>query len=358
MSIEARPTDTITKNNLFVGMPFILFERKLASGAFDTPRNLGIIDSAELQKTIEVLQLTNKQSGITVLEKEAIGRIEPRLQIGIFNFEPANMRYFLASKSLTEVSSSTVVVTDDEVTVPSLFPNEYAPLSNALITTEPLTDLDPKTVTSEAVGTGDGSSNAFALDFPVLVVGDLTTITVGGVTYTPIAVSAAATGNEVEVVVGAVATSGNLEFFVGGSTTPPPNGDAIVATYTSTMTFTSGTDYTLDPTDGRIRFLDTDKVRIGQILEADYSYTQLDETTFVPFTQGSFEGRVTIKQLTGLGVNFIWDIPSASIRLNDDPFAWNADDFATGTITMNILSVGGCAPFGTWRHFPETPDVC
>lgn len=363
MSVFARPTDTVTKGNLFIGLPIVLFERKLANGSFDTPRNLGIVDSAELQKVVNVAQLRNRSSGVSVLERELVRQLEPSLVIGMFNFEPENMRLFLAGKTLTTVASSTPAVTDDVFVAPQ-DPKAFGKLANRLITTEPLTALTYQTVTDENVGTGDGTSGDtsgdFALDYTVAAVGDVTSVTVGGVAFTPIAVAAAASGNEVEVVVGASSTSGNLRFAVGGVYSNVTG--QILATYTPSHTLTSLTEYVLDPQEGRLRIRrDTGepaefKVSAGQALLADYSYTQPDETQFDAFTQSTFEGRATIQHLTDdAGVNFIWDVPSVSIRVNDDAFAWNADDFAVGSLTMNILQDPSqpTKPFGTFRQFPE-----
>lgn len=368
MAVETRPVDTISKENLFIGLPIVLFERKLSDGTFDVPRNLGILDSSELQKAVEIAQLRNRASGLSVLEREIIRQIEPSLALGVFNFEPENMRLLLASKSLTEVASSTVVVTNDPFTVPNDF-DKFGALANRSITTEPLTSLNAAPVTSEAVGTGQGgtfgeTTGDFALDFPILVIGDVTSYLEGATERvgnlvagtTPLA-------GEIGIVVGAVANSGQITYPAGEA---PASGDDIVATYTPSFTFTNLTDYVLDPFEGRLRILGGSgqggefKTRAGQILHADYSYNQPDENQLAPFTQASFEGRATVKQLTDVGVNFIWDIPVVSIRVNDDALTWNADDFATGSLTMNLLSDPSApsAPFGTWRHFPETPASC
>jgi len=369
MAVETRPVDTISKDNLFIGLPIVLFERLLPSGAYDVPRNLGVLDSAELAKAVEVAQFRNKTSGLSVLEREVVRLIEPTLTLGMFNFEPENMRLLLASKSFTEVTTSTVVVVDDEFTVPDDF-TKFGALSNRAISTEPLTDLDPKTVTSEAVGTGDGvlgtTSGDFALDYPILVIGDITAFTVGVNNRLADLVAGAPGAGQIGVVVGAVATSGFIDFEGTGNGVVPAAAEAVVATYTPSFTFANLTDYTVDPFEGRLRILGGSgqggefKTRAGQTLIADYSYVQPTETQLKPFTQSSFEGRATIKQLTDVGVNFIWDVPVVSIRVNDDALSWNADDFATGALTMNLLAdpSAPATPFGVWRHFPETPAAC
>jgi hypothetical protein len=365
MSVIARPIDTITKENLFIGYPIVLFERLLSSGSYDVPRNLGIVDAAELQTIVGISQLRNQSSGVSVIEREVVRQLEPSLVFGIFNFEPENMRLFLASSELTSLSPSTVVVTDNEYVVPN-DTNKFGVLSNRNLTTPALTDLTFKTITAEDVGTGDGTlgavSGEYALDHSVAAVGDVTGLTVAGVAFTPIAVGAAAAGNEVEVVVGASGTSGNLQFFVGGA--PSDVTGAIAATYTPSHALVNGTDYLVDPYEGRVRMLFGSgegaefKVDPDQILLADYSYARFASTQMRPFTQSTFEGRATIQQLTeGLGVNYIWTVPVVSIRVNDEAFSWSAEDFAVGSLTMNILSDPSSvtAPYGTFIQYPETP---
>jgi len=186
---------------------------------------------------------------------------------------------------------------------------------------------------------------------------------VAGVAYAPIAVGANAAGNEVEVVInetdGAHPTgSGSLEFFVGGTTTPPPNGAAIVATYTPSFSgadFLLNTDFFVDPLVGRIRFFDPTGASNSpfrttgdnQPMLVGYDYSQNAANDLVPFTQNVFEGKATIKHLTDVGINFIWQIPSASIRITDDGLTFDAADFASAVLVLNILNAGGSAPYGT-----------
>lgn len=368
MAVETRPVDTISKENLFIGLPIVLFEQKLASGAFDVPRNLGLLDSAELAKTVEIAQLRNKTSGLSVLEREVVRLVEPVLNIGMFNFEVKNTQLMLASCDIVNFSASTTVVLNDEVTVPNAF-TKFANLTNRDITTDPLTSLDPKVNTLEVVtasapgGSFGETPGDFALDFPILLITDVAlyqeTTLAGVVTdRTADLVAGAAIGTgDIGIAVGATTTSGDIDYFTAEA---PAAGLKIEVTYTPTFTFTNLTDYVLDPFEGRIRFLDVDKVKAGQVLLADYSFTQPIEDRLKPFTQASFEGKATVKQLTDVGINFIWDIPSVSIRVNDDPLTWNADDFATGSLTMNILAdpASPANPFGIWRQFPESTVAC
>ena len=97
--------------------------------------------------------------------------------------------------------------------------------------------------------------------------------------------------------------------------------------------------------------------RPAQLLDIDYTYNDFSRNDLTPFTQNVTLGRARISHLTNIGVNFIWDVPSASVRIDDNDFEWNPEDFAVGTLTLNILNdpSSTSAPFGTWQHFPETP---
>ncbi len=362
MAIETRPVDSITAEHLLIGMPYIEFAPAV-SGGFDPYRQLGIIDSSELTRELDLVVLNSAQSGTQVKIRELISRIDLALAIGVFNMDPDNMRLILGASAVTAVGGGATVVTNDAFQLPSSDTHtSFADLSNGNITTEPLTSLDAATVTDEAVGIGTGAlgavSGEYALDYPVDAVTDITgagEITVAGVAFTAIATGAAAAGNEVEVVVGASSTSGNLQFFVGGVATDVADGSAILATYTPGHTYSNATDYMLDPANGRIRILDTDKARAGQTLHADYTYTATAHNTIAPITQTVFAGRGRLKLLTDVGINIIWPIPSVSIRLTDDPFTFSRDEFGVGNLIMNLLDDGTSAPYGTMELYDETP---
>lgn len=368
MPVEPRPTDTFTRDHLLLGFPFVEFTPALAAGGFGTPVRLGILSSASLQKTVELLQLERGDSGLITIDREIVSRLEVSFQVETFNFRADLAQYVFGAASTTAVvANSAQQVTDEAITLPSSDPfKTFLDLANADLD-ESTIEVECDTITDEAVGTGDGSSNNFVLDFKVKAVGDVTSVTVGGTSYTPVAVGAAVTGNEVEVVVGEVdgghpTTSGSLEFFQGGVSTPPPNGDAIVATYKPSFSTTGGdivnlTDFALDPLLGRIRFIDPSGADNSpfrttgeqQPLLIDYQYNRRASTQMQPFTQGGgvFSGKASIKHLPDVGTNFVWMIPSASIRITDDDLTFGADDFATGTLTLNILDAGGANRFGT-----------
>jgi hypothetical protein len=346
------PVDNITKENLMIGMPFIQFTPEGG-----TPRWLGIVDSNALQKVLETITLPNRQSGFEVTEREDVSKLELSLAIGIFNFEPENLRMFLGSATLdAQAVNPAVVVADEAFTVPTDI-TEFGALKKTHVA-EPLTAITPQEVTAEAVGTGDGTSGDtsgdFSLTTPVKAVADVTSVTVAGVAYTAIAVGAAAAGNEVAVVITVGATNGDLQFFEGGIAANVTG--AIVATYTPSFAigdFTLNTDYTMDLLNGNVRFLDTDLVVGGQLLALSYTYAQAASHTMSPFTQNSFVGSAIIRQATKLGINFEWEVPSVSIIITDDDFEWAADQFAVGMLKMNILSDGSAAPFGTWETYPD-----
>jgi hypothetical protein len=219
-------------------------------------------------------------------------------------------------------------------------------------------------IVDEAVGTGTGSDNEFSLAKKVKAVADVTSVTVGGVAYTPIAVGAAAAGNEVEVTVGESDAahptgSGSLLFHVGGVETDPPNGAAIVATYEPSFSTTAGdiaplVDFVLDPLLGRIRFRSAGAnaspfrpTGASQELSVAYTYQRFAHNVLAPFTQQVFEGKALIRMLPNVGVNWRWEVPSASLRIADDSLTFNAEDFATAAIVLNILNAGGATPYGT-----------
>ncbi len=381
MAIQTGPADSpLTKDNVFIGMPFVEFSPALTGGGFGAFRSLGIIDASELQKTLETVQLINAQSGLTVVEREEIRRIELSIQIGLAKFDTLNLQLFLGSTSVTAVSGGNQNVVNEIFSV--IASNQFGGLANRnLIEATPITGIDPRTVTLEAVGAGDSGTTGeatgdFRLDYPIELIGDITAITVGGTDRLgDLVAGSSPIAGQIGVVVGAVATSGHMTFFSGES---PAAGEAIIVTYTPSFDnadFTENTDYVVDPLNGGLRFLataqsggatgkvaaaaaddsanSTGAPRPAQQLDIDYTFTQIARDDLVPFTQNTTLGRARISQLTNLGVNFIWDVTSASVRITDDAFTWNRDEFAIGTLLLNILSdpLQPSAPFGTWQHF-------
>lgn len=360
MPIESRPSDTFTKDNLLIGFSVVEFT-PAASGV---PVQVGILSGEELQKEVEVLQLQRGDSGTLTVDRELISSIEVTMQLEVFNFRADIAELIFGSTDGTIVSADPAAsVVDDPFTIPITDAiNSFVGLSNGDIdeTTFVGTSVTAATRTDEAVGTGDNtlgdSSGDYSLDYKPLIVADVASITVAGVTYTPIAVAAAASGNEVEVVVGTGATSGDLQFFEGG-VAANVSGE-ILATYTPSHAFANLTDYVVDPKLGRIRVLSvdggSDALKSGQPMYADYSYNRRATTDLKPFTRTQVDGSCTIKHLTDIGVNFIWTVPSATILITDDALTFGAEEFGTATLALNINDAGGTDRFGTLELASET----
>lgn len=474
MPIEPRPADVFTEKNLLLGFSKVEFTPRLTSGALGTTVEFGILNAEELQKEVTLLRLPDGAGGVLTTVREVVSDFDMQLQIGTFNWKADLAQYILGSESITLVSANpTEAVTDDPINLPGANPfTSFITLTNADIA-ESSVAVECATVTDEAVGTGDGVANDFVLDYKVKAVADANVgdgirliDSSGTVTsYTAVAVNAAAAGNQVEVVVGEAdgahpTTSGSLEFFVGGVTTPPASGSRVVATYkpsfttaagdivnatadpvetgrteASSMTFASpggandtvthagtfisdgfkvgdfvifegttsndalygpilalsetvmefaeGTvtgegpvstdahgfdvfgDFVVDPYLGRIRFVDPSgpdnspfrTTGDEQPLLVDYTYNRKAGATFKPGTQREFNGVARIRHLPDIGINFIWDVPSAQIQLTDDPVTFDTANFATATLALNILDAGGTDRFGTITRWASETEA-
>lgn len=370
MPVQPRAPDTFTRENLLLGFSQITF-----TPTGGTAIQLGILSAQSLQKVVETLQLPNGSAGTITIDREIISRLEPSFQLETFNLRSDVAQLLFGSDILTSnVANPAASIVDEAFSIPSINPfTAFQPLNRG-DSDESTFEVSCAPITAENVGTGDGASNNFVLDYKVKAVGDVTSVTVGGVAYTPIAVGAAAAGNEVEVVVGEIdgahpTTSGSLEFHVGGVATPPGVGDVILATYTPSFTTTAGdialnTDFFVDQPQGRIRVFDPSGADNSpfrttgdeQPLLVDYDYNQKASVNLNPFRQNTFDGTAQINHLPDIGVNFIWDIPSATIRITDDELVFGADDFGTGSLQLNINDAGGSNRFGTieWSSEPES----
>lgn len=355
-SIETRPTgiNALTSDNVMIGMPYVEFAPAIGSPAYGPFRQLGIISEARITKAIEAAALRSAQSGIDVLVKEIVRSLEARLIVSVFQFDKDNMQLFFGSSTLTTLNAGTGTVTNEAAELQAAA-TDWSDLANSLVTT--MTSLDPATVTNEAVGTGDGSlggtTGDFILDFPVLVIGDVTGFTVGGVDESAKLVSGSTPGAaEIAIVVGDVANSGSITF---GSGEIPANGAAIVATYLSTHSLTENTDFSVDYPGGRIRRISgSNKLRGAQPLLVDYSYTTFDGGVIAPFTQLTFEGQLRIKLLTDVGINLTWTIPSVNLKLTDTDFEFNREEFAAGELSITLVDDGTTQPYGTMNVYEES----
>ncbi len=364
MSVATRPVDVTTVDYLQLGMPFVEFAHELAAGGYGAYFDLGVINDAEIQKTVDVIQLNDARSGIDELKRELVKKFTGTLQVGAHQHNADNMQIMFASESQTAVSlDATKSVTGDTFSTTS-DEQEFIALDNQLVD-ESTVVITHATITDEVVGVGDGSLGAtageYATDFKPLAHDDVTAVTVAGVAYAVIAVGAAAASLEVEVTdfADSTADAGDLQFFSAGVAVDVTG--EILATYTCTHTYTLNADpgFTTDPINGKVRMTavgaSADALKANQPLLAAYDYNQLERTDLVPFTQFEFKGKLRIRLLTDIGINIVWEIPSASARLTDDAFAFSRDEFGVTPIAIQMLNDGTTAPYGTLQHYTETP---
>ena len=355
MSIESRPADALTPDNLLIGMPYVEFAAANSSGGYGAYRSLGIIDSAAIQKALETAVLKSAQSGTDVIVREIVRSFEGRLVVTTFKFDAENMQLFMAAAEMTAEAAGTGTATAEAVTLPAAY-DQWADLAEQLLSA--FTTLACAPIVAEAVGTGDGSSGDtfgdFALDFKPLLVADVTSVVVGTQAYTPIAEGAAASGFEVEVRIGTGATSGQLRFNSGGA--PVNVTGAIVASYAPSHTLVENTHYVVDYSGGRIRRVSGEQaLRDLQPVLATYDHATFDGYSMPPFTQFTFEGRARIRLLTDVGINMLWPIPSVSLKITDTDFEFNKEEFAAGELemTLNYDSTNPSAPYGTATIYDE-----
>jgi len=367
MAVQPRPVDTLTAQFVQVGEPFVEFAPLLPSGSFGPFRSLGIIDTAEFAKVVNLIQLRSSQSGVSVLVREDVQSFDATLNVGIFQHSPENMQLIFASSTLSSIAGGTVSVVDDAFTLTGS-PRDFLDLTNQLLD-EPLTSLTAAEILAEAVGTGQGGTfgetlGDFALDFKILVIGDVTLYTetsvLGVVTdRTADLVAGVPAATEIGINVGATTTSGQITYPAGEA---PASGVTIAVTYEPTFAFVENTDFTVDPDDGRVRLLSfetatpsTDELREFQPMEASYDYTAVTRDDINPYTQFVFQGKTRVRLLTDIGINLVWPIPRTSIRITDDAFTFNRDEFQVSTLAIQLLDAGGAAPFGVAQIYQETP---
>lgn len=375
MPVEPRPSDQFTRDNLLIGFPVVEFTPSLPGGGFGSPVPLGILSGASLQKEIETLALERGDAGIITVDREIVSRLAVSFQVETFNFRQDIAQYIFAAASLSAITANPAQSASSLVTIPGTNPfDTFLGLDHGEID-ESSVAVTFSQIQSEAVGTGDGvlggTQGDFALRQKIKAIGDVTSFLVNGVEEV---------GN---LVAGSTPTSGQIAIEIGeedslatgsgaitfGSSKIPGNGHAIVATYTPS--FSTGasdivnlTDFVLDPLLGRIRFrnagADASPFRLAAdvgspTLSVAYNYNRRASTEMKPFTQGggAFSGKASIKQLSDLGVNFTWDVPSAQVRITDDELTFGAEDFATAALLLSILDAGGSDRFGTLRLSSE-----
>ncbi|MGH3997606.1 MAG: hypothetical protein ACRDTJ_09115, partial [Pseudonocardiaceae bacterium] len=337
-------------------------------GVFGAPVVLGILASANLAKVVETLKLERGDAGLLTVDREIVSRLEPSFAVELFKFSADVAQYLFGSTDpVAVVADPVAAVTDDPVTLLSGTPFDFfmglsrAPINEASVAVE------FAQVVSEAVGTGNGVlggvQGEFSLDRKIKAIADVTVFLVGGVNETAnlVAGSTPAAG-QIAIELGEqdspTTGSGAITF---GASKIPANGAAIVATYKPSFTTGAGdivnlTDFVFDPTLGRIRFrhagADASPFRLaanagGTALLVDYTYVRKASNTLKPFTRNQVDGRAVVRHLPDVGVNFIWTIPSTTIRVTDDDLTFGAEDFATGALALQVNDAGGTDRFGT-----------
>lgn len=365
MSVEPRPVDTITVDFLQLGMPFIEFAPLLSSGAFGPFRSLGIVDTAEVQKTLELATLRSAQSGISVKVRELVRQFDANLNVGLFQHSPENMQFMFGSESLTDVVADPAFsvagdpfqLTDDPENFVDLA-NQLLDESTVVITADAIIDEEVGTATGSPFGETQGD---FALAFKILVIGDVASYIerLGGVDTERVGnlvAGGAPMAGEIGIIVAAVATGGEITYPAGEG---PADGTQIIVDYEPTFSTVLNTDFSTDPIPGRIRLFafdgGSDPFKSFQPLEADYDHVLVAHDDLKPYTQFVFSGKTRVRLLTDVGINVIWVIPSTSVRLTDDAFVFNRDEFQVTPLIIDLFDAGGTARFGTLQLFPETP---
>jgi hypothetical protein len=377
MPVEQRATDTYTRDNLLLGFSQVYFT-PLQSGVYGTEVPLGILSTQELQKTIETLELERGDSGLITVDRELISKLTAAFQFQTFNLRKDIAQYVFASSqgspAYDVTADAAAVVTNEPFNIPSSNPfDSFVSLNHGAIDETSL-EVSCGVISSEAIGTGNGvlgaSQGDFALNYKIKAIVDVATFFVAAVDFVAagkIVAGSTPAADEVAIEIALedsiVTGSGAITF---GASVIPAAGAAIVATYTPSFSTTGTdivnlTDFVFDPTLGKIRMLhagaDASPFRLtgdSQPLEIDYTYARKAHVVLKPFTQTVFEGKASIKHIPDVGVNFIWTIPSASIRLTDDALTFDAADFATATLILNILDAGGTERFGSLNLSSET----
>ena len=367
MSVQPRPIDTTTVDFLQLGMPFVEFAPLLSGGTFGPFRSLGCIDSAEVAKAVELVALRCAQSGVSILVRELVRQFDATLTVGLFQHSPENMQLLFASATNVPISGGITSKVDDPFNLTDVN-LDFLDLSEGNIV-EPLTAVTAAEQILEQVGTGQGGSfgettGDFALDFKPSVIGDVTvyTETLLGVPTDrtgDLVAGAAPAGGQIGIEVGATAVSGEITY-PGGEA--PADGTLIEVTYEPSFAFVENTDFVVDFQQGRIRFFDfelltpnTEPLRQFQPMEASYDFDEIDHNNLTPYTQFVFQGKTRVRLLTDVGINIIWEIPNTSVRITDDAFVFNRDEFQVSTLAITLLDNGGQQPFGIMEVYEETP---
>ena len=379
MPLETRAPDAFTRDWLLLGFSQIEF-RPLVNGVLGAPVAMGIISSQELAKEVSVLELPDGSSGTITVAREVLNSLKPSFNISTFNFRADLAMYVFGAPDLTPVSADAAqAVVDEPITIPlgTGAADLFTPIQNGSVDdTDANLTLTCAEVTEVIQGDGTGTTDGdYTLAYKPLVLADIdngTTLeftenvsATGALVRTFTAQAGEPAGaTEAQVTVGTGATSGQIDLFQ-----VVPAANELRITYTPSHDLVedydaADPDMLLDPLLGRIRFpnLDTfaspdatSALRQGQAVLLDYLYDRKAHNSMKPFTQGggTYSGACTIKHLPDVGINFIWDIPSCSIRIDDNSLVFGADDFGVGTLVLNVNDAGGTDRFGTMQLASE-----
>lgn len=245
MPVQTRPTDSDQLTNTFFGMPVVEFAPALSGGGFGPFQLMGNIDSTELANELERITLSNSQAGTSATILEIVSQIDPQFNVDTFTLSADIMQKILGSQAVTPVSADPVAAITDEVVTLTQDTEDFIDLANADLNSGSAV-VTPGLVSDEQVGIGDGTtgntSGDFSLDYKAQAVGDVSELTSTSgstvTTYTVVAVGAASTGDEAELVVGTDSDSGDLQFFSGGGAVNVTG--TIEATYTPTFSLGEG----------------------------------------------------------------------------------------------------------------------
>ncbi len=383
MPVEARSPDVFTRDFLLLGFSKIEFRPRVA-GVLGGVVDLGILSAQEMAKEVNLLTLPDGSAGTVSVAREALSSLEPSFNLASFNFSPDVAKFIFGAPSTTDVSAEAAAAATDEVIViptGSDAARSFVPLANGDVDdTDANLTLACQAITEVIAGDGTGDTDGdYTLSFKPLVLADVnngttleftqnTSLTGALVRTYTVQVGEPAGATEAQLAVGTGATSGQLDLFQ-----TVPVGDELRITYTPSHNLVedfdaADPDMLLDPLLGRIRFPNLDSfaspdatsaLRQGQTVLLAYLWNRKAHVTMKPFTQGGgvFEGTATIKHLPDIGINFIWTIPNASIRIDDNALTFGSDDFAVGSIVLNILDAGGTDRYGTIQLSSEVESA-
>ncbi len=365
MSVQTRPIDLLTRTHGMLGTPYVEWAFALDGGGFGSYREIGIVEAAEIAQAVTNADMRDPRSGTSQLVRRHTREFDLTLSATTKKFDAANLQLMLLASGITAVAGGVTAVAADSVFLTD-DPEDFVDLANAGLVEATVTVTAAEVGTSpdlERVGTGQGTPFGetqadFALDFTVLVVGDVSsyieTPAAGVVTERvgDIVAGAAPMAGQIGIIETAIATSGEITYPAGEG---PAAGTTIDVTYAPTHTITDNVDAFYDPKFGRVRCIfSTNKLRALQPIDVAYDYNAIAHDEISPGTQLTFPGRARIRHLPDVGVNWIWPIPQASIQASGEAFAFSPDEWAGHAISITLENNGSANPYGVLEIFDET----